>query len=242
MAARERVGRVALASLGIALAVAILGKLLESVGGMPFLGGLVAAFGEAALVGGLADWLAVRALFAHPFGIPFPHTALIPRNRKRMTAEIRKLVVNEWLPRDVLTRKVSNFDFVGQGLLPLVPSLRPQLRDLLRAVLGEVLRNVEPRGIAAWVARGVEGGVESRQVAPWLADLVRKSREQGWLEPILREVVRRLEQWAAAPGCRKFIRQRLERAANAYRERGGWKDFMLTLGEISGGVDLDEAS
>ncbi len=40
---------------------------------------------EAGLVGGLADWFAVTALFRHPMGIPIPHTALLPKNRKRVT-------------------------------------------------------------------------------------------------------------------------------------------------------------
>src|SRR3954469_1631315 len=118
MASRERVGRVAVASLGLALALVVAGKLIEHLAGWAFVGGLLAAFGEAALVGGLADWFAVRALFAHPFGIPFPHTAIIPRNRVRLIGEIRKLVLNEWLPRPVLVRKVSDFDFVGHALLP----------------------------------------------------------------------------------------------------------------------------
>src|SRR5690242_19259994 len=104
MAAREQVGRLALWSLGLALALVFVGVLVEHAAAMPFVGGLIAAFGEAALVGGLADWFAVRALFAHPLGVPLPHTALIPRNRKRLTAEVRKLVVNEWLPRDVLAK------------------------------------------------------------------------------------------------------------------------------------------
>jgi uncharacterized membrane-anchored protein YjiN (DUF445 family) len=141
---RERVGRWAGWALLLALALVVAGKLIEAPLGLPFWGGLLAAFGEAALVGGLADWFAIRALFVHPFGIPFPHTALIPRNRARLISTIRKLVVEEWLPRAVLLQKVEAFDFVGQGLLPTVPALRPQLRELLRAALADVLKAVEP--------------------------------------------------------------------------------------------------
>src|SRR5216117_154675 len=112
MSAAMTVGRWARLSLLAALALAILGFTLKN-NGSPFLGGLLLAFGEASLVGGLADWFAVRALFAHPFGIPFPHTALIPRNRPRIVREIRELVQNEWLPRSLLTAKVEVFDFVG---------------------------------------------------------------------------------------------------------------------------------
>ena len=108
MAGPERVGRVAVASLLLALALVVAGKALERPDLLPFWGGLLAAFGEAALVGGLADWFAVRALFAHPFGIPFPHTALIPRNRRRLIGEIRNLVLQQWLPRSVLIDKVKD--------------------------------------------------------------------------------------------------------------------------------------
>lgn len=240
MAARERVGRVAVASLGVALALVVVGKLVEHLAGWPFVGGLVAAFGEAALVGGLADWFAVRALFAHPFGIPFPHTAIIPRNRRRLTAEVRNLVVNEWLPRDVLVKKTEAFDFVGGAILPALPTLRPHLRDLLRAALRELLTKVEPGRVAGWVTGGV--GVNAGEVAPWLAELLRRAREQDWLAPLLRELVLRLEAWAASPTCRRVIRQRLESATEKYRSRGGWQDLMMTLGEVSGGLDLAQAS
>src|SRR6476646_5711376 len=46
--------------------------------------GFARAFAEAAMVGGLADWFAVTALFRHPLGLPIPHTAIIPRNKDRI--------------------------------------------------------------------------------------------------------------------------------------------------------------
>ena len=89
----NRIDRLARLSLLLALAVALLGFVLRDSQVAPFWGGLLLAFGEAALVGGLADWFAVRALFVHPFGLPFPHTAIIPRNRLRIVREIRSLVL-----------------------------------------------------------------------------------------------------------------------------------------------------
>src|SRR5437588_2161769 len=126
------IGRWAKVSLLAALAVAISGLLLRDSGAAPLLGSMLLAFGVAALVGGLADWFAVRALFAHPFGIPFPHSALIPRNRRRIAREIRRLVETEWLPPSALAARVALFDFVGAGLLPALGPLRPRLREVLR--------------------------------------------------------------------------------------------------------------
>src|SRR5437764_751569 len=93
-----RVDRWARLSLLLALGLAGLGLYLHQTRTAPFWGGLLLAFGEAALVGGLADWFAVRALFVHPLGLPFPHTAVIPRNRRRITREVCNLVLTEWLP------------------------------------------------------------------------------------------------------------------------------------------------
>lgn len=64
---------------------------------------------EAGLVGGLADWFAVTALFRHPLGIPIPHTALLPRNRKRVTKALVDTVENELLSKDSIRSKLDQF-------------------------------------------------------------------------------------------------------------------------------------
>src|SRR5262249_30481887 len=106
----------------------------------------------------------------------------------------------------------------------------------------ELVGRVEPRQAAEWVAGGLVDGGRARQVAAWLAELIRNARERNWLEPLLREVVQRLEDWASSPTCRRFIRQRMEQAAETYRQRGSWQDLVLTLGQVTGGVDLSQAS
>ncbi|EEL51255.1 MULTISPECIES: DUF445 domain-containing protein [Bacillus cereus group] len=78
---------------------------------IPFQGSMVGAIVqggfEAGLVGGLADWFAVTALFRHPMGIPIPHTALLPKNRKRVTKGLISTLENEWLTKESITSKVK---------------------------------------------------------------------------------------------------------------------------------------
>jgi uncharacterized membrane-anchored protein YjiN (DUF445 family) len=240
MGAPNRMEGLARGSLVLALAIAVAGKVLGL--HFPFWGGLLFAFGEAALVGGLADWFAVRALFVHPFGIPFPHTAIIPRNRERIVQEIRGLVEEEWLPRSLLVGKVNAFDFVGSGLLPMAKSLRPRLVELVRSVAGDIFADVEPRALAGFLARGVAGSIDPDKVGPILADLVARAREQRWLEPLLREWVAKLQAWSERPESRATIRRQLEQAANAYREQGWFKNVTYKLAEKLGGIDLDDAA
>src|SRR5690242_16160884 len=70
--------------------------------------GYVKAFAEAAMVGGLADWFAVTALFRHPLGLPIPHTAIIPRNKDRIGRTIGNFVQNHFLARDVLNERLRS--------------------------------------------------------------------------------------------------------------------------------------
>ncbi len=242
MAPPDRIDRLARGFLITALGLAVVGKVVEHPDRLPFWGGLLAAFGEAALVGGLADWFAVRALFVHPFGIPFPHTALIPRNRTRIIREIRELVLKEWLPLSLLRSKLEAFDFVGQAFAPVMAPVRAHLRELFRAIALDLLSRFDTRPMATLIAQGLAGAAQGDRMAPFLADLAERAREKRWLEPVVGELVRRLQQWADRPECKREIRLRLDHAAAAYRERGTIKDFAFFIGKVLGAIDLDEAA
>src|SRR5262245_10491159 len=68
---------------------------------------IVAAGFEAAVVGALADWFAVTALFRHPLGIPIPHTAIIPARRAKIIEGIVTMVEEDWLSPDVIGARLE---------------------------------------------------------------------------------------------------------------------------------------
>lgn len=63
---------------------------------------------EAGLIGGLADWFAVTALFRHPLNIKIPHTALLPKNRERIIQTILHVLENEWLTKESIVKKINH--------------------------------------------------------------------------------------------------------------------------------------
>src|SRR3712207_4243879 len=77
--------------------------------------GFVKAFAEAAMVGGLADWFAVTALFRHPLGLPIPHTAIIPRNKDRIGAALALFLRDNFLTASVVARRMRGIDVAGGG-------------------------------------------------------------------------------------------------------------------------------
>jgi uncharacterized membrane-anchored protein YjiN (DUF445 family) len=68
--------------------------------------GYIRATAEASLVGGIADWFAITALFRHPLGIPIPHTAIIPSRKDRIGRSLGNFVQNNFLSPEVLAAKL----------------------------------------------------------------------------------------------------------------------------------------
>ncbi len=75
--------------------------------------GFVRAFAEAAMVGGLADWFAVTALFRHPMGIPIPHTAIIPRNKDRIGDTLANFLRDNFLVSKIVAQRMYRVDMAG---------------------------------------------------------------------------------------------------------------------------------
>src|SRR6476661_6287668 len=73
--------------------------------------GFVAAFAEAATIGGLADWYAVVALFKRPLGLPIPHTAIIQSNQHRIADKLGEFIEKNFLEAGPVEAKLRQIDF-----------------------------------------------------------------------------------------------------------------------------------
>jgi uncharacterized membrane-anchored protein YjiN (DUF445 family) len=125
---------------------------------------LVRSGAEAGIVGGLADWFAVTALFRRPFGLPIPHTAIIPSNKDRIGRTLGRFVERNFLTREVLLRKLREIRvgerfaawLVAPGTASLIASsitralpyfIRSMgshdLREFVQRTLGEQLREAD---------------------------------------------------------------------------------------------------
>jgi uncharacterized membrane-anchored protein YjiN (DUF445 family) len=103
---------------------------------------------EAGMVGGIADWFAVTALFRHPFGVPIPHTAILPGNRNRITQALVSMVENDLLNKKSILKKVQDLDAARRILETAEKSLRT---DAVKSILIQVIRSI----VSALPADGV---------------------------------------------------------------------------------------
>ena len=122
----------------------------------------VRAFAEAGMVGACADWFAVVALFRRPFGLPIPHTAIVPNNKDRIGAALGRFITSNFLSPKVAHQQLARVDVVGwitrwindpansQQLGLYVGDLLPQIvRSLPGPELGEFLGRIARRGAEA---------------------------------------------------------------------------------------------
>ena len=75
--------------------------------------GWLHAFAEAGMVGALADWFAVVALFRHPLGIPIPHTAIIPSRKDRIGENLARFIAEHFLHPDVVRARLASVNLAG---------------------------------------------------------------------------------------------------------------------------------
>jgi len=123
--------------------------------------GYAIAAAEAAMVGGVADWFAVTALFRHPLRLPIPHTAIIPKRKDQIGESLGEFVQDNFLQPEVLRERLAEADLAGRiGRWLEVPGNAHKLGDQASTVLGsaiEVLKDDEIQSsVEAYVGRRVD--------------------------------------------------------------------------------------
>ncbi len=108
--------------------------------------GYLAAFAEAAMIGALADWFAVVALFRHPLGLPIPHTAIITWNRRSIANSLADFVVVQFLSAEIIAQRLKRFD-AARHLSQWLPSNRKKVASYLKVAIAYSVRAMDDRRI-----------------------------------------------------------------------------------------------
>ncbi len=135
--------------------------------------GFVAAFAEAAMVGAIADWFAVTALFRHPLGLKIPHTAIIPANKERIGDNLANFLEHNFLSYEVVHGELERFDFSGAAAdwLSRPENAGPVAAQLTSAVPA-LLRMVEDKDAATFLRDALSGALKDVKLAPIMAQLL----------------------------------------------------------------------
>ena len=131
--------------------------------------GFVRAFAEAAMVGGLADWFAVTALFRHPLGLPIPHTAIIPKNKDRIGETLAQFLRDNFLTPSVVARRMRSVDVAGAiGRFLASPPGEGRLRQGGSRLIANVLEALDQERLGGMVKGAVANRMRALEVSPLL--------------------------------------------------------------------------
>lgn len=153
--------------------------------------GYLRATAEAAVIGGLADWFAVTALFRHPLGIPIPHTAILPSKKDRLGRTLGNFVQNHFLSRDVLADRLRSLRLAERAARWLCePENSRQIARQVASGLGKAVEALPDAEIKALIHRAVVDRLRATQVAPMLGSALTLVRSGNKHQDLLSEAVR----------------------------------------------------
>ena len=184
--------------------------------------GFIAAFAEAATIGGLADWYAVVALFKRPLGLPIPHTAIIQSNQHRIADKLGEFIEVHFLEAAPVEAKLRQIDF-GSFVADWLRD-RKRSDDLARfalRLLPEAVSATETSGLMTFITRRIVTQLQSIDLAPLAAGTLRgfvqEGKHQGLLDDILRVVHQSLTKPQTMAVIRDKIRAELPTLLKLYR-------------------------
>jgi uncharacterized membrane-anchored protein YjiN (DUF445 family) len=186
-------------SSGLLVAAAVLYVLCRTVGDGHGVWGYLQATAEASMVGGIADWFAVTALFRHPLRIPIPHTAIIPRKKDQIGEGLAEFVSQYFLTPEVIGERVAAARVprrVGEWLAD--PGHARQVAEELSGAVGGLASVLHDDELRTAVAGFADKRLRELEVSPLIARLLEAAcnsgQHQAALTVMLRGLMRFLDQ------------------------------------------------
>ncbi|MFK4723004.1 DUF445 domain-containing protein [Bradyrhizobium niftali] len=184
--------------------------------------GFIAAFAEAATIGGLADWYAVVALFKRPLGLPIPHTAIIQSNQARIADKLGEFIQVHFLEAGPVEAKLNEIDF-GSFVADWLRD-RKRSDDLARfalRLLPEAFSATESSGLMTFIIRRMSSQLQAIDLAPLAAGTLRgfvaEGRHQVLFDDLLRVMHETLNQKETMAMIREKVRAELPTLLRLYR-------------------------
>lgn len=199
------------------------------------------AFSEAAMVGGIADWFAVVALFRHPLGIPIPHTALIPSNKDKIGENLGNFVSDEFLTREKLEIKIEQFNVAIKGSDWLIDEKNANSVAglIVENVIPGLLKTIDDEEIRHFVQTQFSNKLSKLNFAEWIAlgleSLSKSEKQEELVTNVLKTLIVELEN-------NKHLIQEKVKSSTPFLSFG-LADKKIATGVFNGLYDfLDQAS
>ena len=152
---------------------------------------IILAISEAAMVGGLADWFAVTALFRHPLGLPIPHTALIPKEKNKIGKNLGSYVQQNFLTAEVLIEKIREFNAAGTISKWMTDNEKvSKMTDQVIKYVPEILDKLSDDDINRFIKSNILIGLDNLELNKLFAEILKTLTANNRHQEILNEGIR----------------------------------------------------
>jgi uncharacterized membrane-anchored protein YjiN (DUF445 family) len=157
---------------------------------------LIQAGAEAGMVGGIADWFAVTALFRHPLGVPIPHTAIIPTNKDRIGRTLGRFVESNFLTPEVLFRKLRQLR-VGRRVADWLaaPATAGLIAHSITSALPHLIRSLRNRDLHDFLHRAFGEELSNPDIAPVIGHAIRLLATSGEADVLFERAIEIAIRW-----------------------------------------------
>ncbi len=182
----------------------------------------IAAFAEAATIGGIADWYAVVALFKRPLNLPIPHTAIIPNNQERIGDNLGRFIEKNFLAPEPVSQKLKEVDFAYEIAKWLSDERKARgLAHFLRSIIPQLLESVDQKGLVKFAANSVTKQLKQVDLSPIvnevLDSLTRDDRHQKLMDEVILALHRFLNDEEALKVIQSKVKEELPTVLNLFR-------------------------
>ncbi|MDD2338124.1 MAG: DUF445 domain-containing protein [Geobacteraceae bacterium] len=173
------------------------------------------AFSEAAMIGALADWFAVVALFRHPLGIPIPHTAIIPNKKNTIADSLAEFIRDKFLATESLINKMREFN-PAQRISTFLSSEKNAVSVAtgVGRILVDSLSFIDDSRVRKIIHAAINNRIEKLDLATTVAQVLDALRKEDRHQKVLDDVLRRLAVWLAIPESQEKIATAIDNWVN----------------------------
>ncbi|MFJ3467162.1 DUF445 domain-containing protein [Pseudomonas sp. NPDC090201] len=187
------------------------------------------AFSEAAMVGAIADWFAVTALFRRPMGLPIPHTAIIPRNKARIGSNLGDFICTHFLSREQVLAKVSEFDAAKRMSEWLsIPANATQLSGLAVSLAGHGVGALRDERVRQFVRTTALARLEQVDLARMSGQLLEVLTDDGRAQEVLEGVLDKVDAMMQSETTQQRIAQMIAAELDVLRFSVFGKEFSFS--------------
>lgn len=193
---------------------------------------------EAGLVGGLADWFAVTALFRHPLGIPIPHTALLPKNRERVTQALINTLEKDWLNKESIEKEISSM-CISCKLIELAEKelASEEFPHTIGRIWKEIREQIDIGKLAGHLEKEIKDYVQQIDIKPLIPRLAEEVIQKEYDALALDYTLEKIAKWA----IKRENRNRMGKLALDLLDRVEVEGFMgFALRSFTGFADADK--